>query len=185
RARRESRGKVSSNILWNYGHTTVPRHHRDVYVTEYGVAATRGCSDRDIVDRLLHVADADFHPELLESAKRAGKIDADYKMADDAGNNRPEVIAAVFDKHRQYFPPYPLGTALTPDEVSLAEALTWLQRETATTGGKLRRAAHALFASVEERHAGPLERMGLAKPENFGQRIMRGMLTEALTRTQQ
>ena len=34
-------GVARSNVLWNYGHTTVPRHYRDIFVSEYGIAATR------------------------------------------------------------------------------------------------------------------------------------------------
>ncbi len=185
RARREHRGKLSSNIRWQYGHTTVPRHHRDVYVTEYGVAATRGCSDRDIVDRMLHVADAAFQLQLIDAARRVGKIERDYTLAADAVDNRPEAIAAVFDEQRSYFPPYPLGTALTPDETALAEALGWLQTETATMGGKLRRILSSLFEPIDGRHAGALERMGLDRAEGVGQRMMRKLLGQALNRTQQ
>src|SRR3954465_14673343 len=32
----------SSNIRWSYAHQTIPRHLRDVFVTEYGVADLRG-----------------------------------------------------------------------------------------------------------------------------------------------
>ena len=35
------------NILWNYGHT-IPRHLRDIYVTEYGIADLRGKSDEAV-----------------------------------------------------------------------------------------------------------------------------------------
>src|SRR6185312_8145045 len=37
-ATRSSRGKVLSNIRWTYGHETIPRHLRDVFITEYGLA---------------------------------------------------------------------------------------------------------------------------------------------------
>jgi len=185
RARREHRGKLSSNIRWEYGHTTVPRHHRDVYVTEYGVAATRGCSDRDIVDRMLHVTDAAFQSQLIDTARRARKIERDYMLAADAGDNRPEVIAAVFNEQRSHFPPYPLGTELTPHEETLAEALGWLQTETATLGGKLRRILSSAFEPIDDQHAGALERMGLEQSAGIGQRMMRKLLSQALKRTQQ
>src|SRR5581483_9515646 len=35
---RQARGKAQSNIRWAYGHETIPRHLRDVFVTEYGIA---------------------------------------------------------------------------------------------------------------------------------------------------
>ena len=34
-------GRTTSNIVWSYGHTTIPRHLRDIVVTEYGVADLR------------------------------------------------------------------------------------------------------------------------------------------------
>jgi acyl-CoA hydrolase len=73
RSTRNSGGKVSSNIVWNYGHTTVPRHMRDVVVTEYGVAALRGLTDRDCVAALLAVTDSRFQADLLNDAKKAGR----------------------------------------------------------------------------------------------------------------
>jgi acyl-CoA hydrolase len=42
RATREANRRTTSNIRWNYGHTTIPRHLRDIVVTEYGVADLRG-----------------------------------------------------------------------------------------------------------------------------------------------
>jgi acyl-CoA hydrolase len=179
RACRESGGKVSSNIRWNYGHNTVPRHHRDVFVTEYGIAATRGCSDRDTIDRLLHVAGAEFHESLIEAPRRSGKIERDYRMAGDAARNRPDVIASVFNQHRAHFPAYPLGTELTGDEQVLAEALGWLQNNTATTGKRVR----TIFSAMNSTPSGfekTLARMGLEKPTRFKDRLMQRLLRYAL-----
>ena len=50
-ATRESGGKTVSNILWSYAHQTIPRHLRDIIVTEYGVADLRGRSDADVIAR--------------------------------------------------------------------------------------------------------------------------------------
>ncbi len=180
RARRESGGKVSSNIRWNYGHNTVPRHHRDVFVTEYGIAATRGCSDRDAIDRLLHVAGAEFHGSLIKAPRRAGKVERDYRMAGDATKNRPDVIASVFNQHREHFPAYPLGTELTRDEQALVEALGWLQNNTATTGKRLRTMLHAVFNSTQSGFENELARMGLELPTNLKQRLMQRLLCHAL-----
>src|SRR5262245_63497049 len=51
RATRTARRLTSSNILWNYGHTTIPRHLRDIVVTEYGIAALHGASDPNYIER--------------------------------------------------------------------------------------------------------------------------------------
>ena len=75
RSTRNSNGRVTSNILWNYGHTTIPRHLRDIVVTEYGIADLRGKSDRDVIAAMVCVADSRFQDELLSQAKNAGKIE--------------------------------------------------------------------------------------------------------------
>ena len=183
RARRESGGKVSSNIRWNYGHVTVPRHHRDVFVTEYGIAATRGCSDRDTIDRLMHVADAEFHDALLESARASRKIEASYALAEDARYNRPAALRSVFDAYRSAFPRYPLGTDLTDDEQRLAEALGWLQTNTATKRRTVCTLLQALMGGGGVGNESAIQRMGLAAPSGLGQVVMRRMLSLALTRT--
>lgn len=183
RARRDSGGKVSSNIRWNYGHNTVPRHHRDVFVTEYGIAATRGCSDRDTIDRLLHIADAKFQRGLIKSPLRSGKIERGYKMAGDADMNRPDVITSVFNQHREHFPAYPLGTELSNDEQVLAEALAWLQSNTASTGKRLRTTLQAALNSNKTGHLAELSRMRLDNPSGIKQTVMQRLLRYALQRT--
>lgn len=183
RASREHGGEVSSNIRWNYGHNTVPRHHRDVFVTEYGIAATRGCSDRDTIDRLLHVADARFQPGLIESAKQAGKIENDYSMAKDAGDNRPGAIQAVFDDYRAQFPAYPLGSELTSDELALADALGWLRSSTASPTGKFFTLIRALTTSDETQSDSALARMGLDGPSDLKSRVLKKLLNLALRRS--
>jgi acyl-CoA hydrolase len=47
RATRESRGEVTSSIPWSYGSATIPRHLRDIVVSEYGIADLRGRTDRE------------------------------------------------------------------------------------------------------------------------------------------
>jgi acyl-CoA hydrolase len=56
RSTREKNSKIASNILWNYGNTTIPRHLRDIVVTEYGVADLRGLSDQDSIAAVLNIA---------------------------------------------------------------------------------------------------------------------------------
>ena len=59
-ATRQAGAKPQSNIRWSYGHETIPRHLRDVVVTEYGVADLRGKSDADVIAAMLQVADSPF-----------------------------------------------------------------------------------------------------------------------------
>jgi hypothetical protein len=42
RSTKEEDGRLRSNIRWSYGHVTIPRHLRDIVVTEYGIADLRG-----------------------------------------------------------------------------------------------------------------------------------------------
>src|SRR5262249_57579089 len=79
-ATRTVAGQVTSNIRWHYGHTTIPRHLRDVVVTEYGIADLRGKTDRDVIVAMLAIADSRFQKELLAQAKRAEKIEPDFAL---------------------------------------------------------------------------------------------------------
>ncbi|MEE8307693.1 MAG: acetyl-CoA hydrolase/transferase C-terminal domain-containing protein, partial [Gammaproteobacteria bacterium] len=87
RASRVNKGVSESNIRWSYEHTTVPRHHRDIYVSEYGIAATRGGTDMQVIDAMLQIADSAFQPALVARAKAAHKLVADYELPADAINN--------------------------------------------------------------------------------------------------
>src|SRR5205814_3537017 len=46
---RPSGRTTMSNVRWSYGHLTIPRHLRDIIVTEYGVADLRGKPDHDVI----------------------------------------------------------------------------------------------------------------------------------------
>ena len=48
---------------------TIPRHLRDVIVTEYGVADLRGKSDADVIAAMLAVADSRFQAELVAAGQ--------------------------------------------------------------------------------------------------------------------
>jgi acyl-CoA hydrolase len=69
---RRTGSKAQSNIRWAYGHETIPRHLRDVFVTEYGIADVRGKSDADVIAAMLGVSDSRFQDELARAAKDAG-----------------------------------------------------------------------------------------------------------------
>ena len=93
RATREARGRVESNIVWNYGHTTIPRHLRDVVVTEYGVADIRGASDEECIQRLLAISDSRFQDALADKARAAGKLARDWRIPEVWRRNTPEHLA--------------------------------------------------------------------------------------------
>ena len=98
---RSSRGRTSSNIRWNYGHTTIPNHLRDIFVTEYGVADLRGVSDGAAVASMLSITDSRFQEALLEQAKRAGKIDSAFALKHEHRANSPARISAALATARR------------------------------------------------------------------------------------
>jgi acyl-CoA hydrolase len=129
RASRTTKGKSQSNIRWRYGHTTIPRHLRDVIVTEYGVADIRGKSDREVIAAILSVADSRFQEELLRQAKDAGKIERSYELPKAARNNMPDAVARALAPWRDdgLLLPFPFGTDFTDVEQRLLPALQILK----------------------------------------------------------
>src|SRR5262252_4897765 len=84
---RQARGKVRSNIRWTYGHETIPRHLRDVFITEFGIADIRGKSDADVIASMLAITDSRFQDELARTAKDAGKLAKSYEIPREARDN--------------------------------------------------------------------------------------------------
>ncbi|GAA5078979.1 acetyl-CoA hydrolase/transferase C-terminal domain-containing protein [Lysobacter panacisoli] len=183
RASREARGQVTSNVVWNYGHTTIPRHLRDTYISEYGIADIRGRSDEDCVIGMAAIADARFQQALLDSAKRSGKLRADFALPARAARNTPEVLAKALAPFRRNgaLPDYPLGSDFTPVEQRLVKALSWLKANTATRGAKLRTVLRAFGSHPLDSEA--LQRMDLASPQGFGERLEARLLSLALAET--
>src|SRR3989440_105025 len=111
RSTTEEDGRLRSNVRWSYGHVTIPRHLRDIVVTEYGIADLRGRSDEEVAAALLEIADSRFQDELLKEAKRAGKIGEGYRIPDHARNNRPDRLEKALARYRErgLFPAFPFG----------------------------------------------------------------------------
>ncbi len=179
-SRRLHDGVARSNIVWNYGHVTVPRHYRDIYACEYGLAATRGQPDEAVIASLLNIADAAFQGELLARAQAAGKIAGDFRLPASAAGNTPAALRAVFREYSAHFPPYPLGSDLTPVERELAAALTWLKEHTARPWAKLRTAAAALVQRPAPASRAALARLGLERPASARERLLARLVNHAL-----
>ena len=183
RATRTRHGRTTSNILWNYAHQTIPRHLRDLVVTEYGIADLRGRTDEECIAALLNIADSRFQEALLAQARAAGKIRADYRIPDQFRNNRPQRLANALRAHRQigFFSEYPFGTDLTSEEAALVRALKFLQ---SVSGGRWARfiiAARALApGNSVGPHAAALERMGLAQPRGPGEWLQQRLVAFGL-----
>ncbi len=184
RATRTKNGVTESNIPWNYGHTTIPRHLRDLAVTEYGIADLRGACDEDCVQRMLALAAAEFQPDLIAQAKRALKLDTDYVAPASLSRNRMPALSAAIAPFRRngLFPDYPLGSDFTPVEQRLVKALGWLQAHTAKKSQTVRTLLAAITGGKSD-DAEAIARMGLDAPQGLQQRLYARLLGLALRST--
>ncbi len=121
--------RTQSNIRWTYGHETIPRHLRDVFITEYGIADVRGKSDADVIAAMLSISDSRFQDELARAARDAGKLAKAYEIPREARDNTPERIAAALKPAREagLLPLFPFGSDFTEVEQRLIPALQILQ----------------------------------------------------------
>jgi acyl-CoA hydrolase len=180
---REKNAVVTSNVLWNYAHATIPRHLRDIVVTEYGVADLRGRSDQDVVAALLNIADSRFQDDLKRAAQRAGKLAQGYQIPDMHRNNTPRALEErfVLARARGLFSEYPFGTDFTGEEIVLAQALTRLKDRTASALPRLRAVVGAALSRGTPSNLRPyLERMSLEKPKSRQEWLWQRLLVREL-----
>ncbi|MBB4844841.1 acyl-CoA hydrolase [Paucibacter oligotrophus] len=124
-----SHGQLRSNIVWNYGHVTIPRHLRDIVITEYGVADLRGQCDSEVIKRLLAIADSRFQDELIRAAQAHGKLEPGYQLPAHSRRNLPQRLSELLGPWRRsgQLPDYPFGSDLDADELKMARALKQLK----------------------------------------------------------
>ena len=185
RATRNKGGEASSNILWNYGHTTIPRHLRDIVVTEYGIADLRGKTDAEVIMAMLSICDSRFQQELMETAKSVGKLPADYEVPRAFTQNTPQRLREIYQKHKPagLFPEFPLGSDFTYVEEMLLKAMVWMKSHIRPRT-LLTLAREGPVDETTEQHFLPhLERMGLAKASTLKERLYRQLLLKALQAT--
>ncbi|MGG5288009.1 acetyl-CoA hydrolase/transferase C-terminal domain-containing protein [Pseudomonas shirazensis] len=182
RSWREAGGEVSSNLYWTYGHCTIPRHLRDIVVTEYGIADLRGQTDSEVIARLLAISDSRFQGELLEQAKAAGKLAKDFVLDQRFCDNTPERLEALRERHPRLFPEYPLGTDFTAEERDLFRALNWLKSKFKLSE-VLELGKAALDAPPPEAYPAQLARMGLEQPQGLKHELYQRLLLAGLQAT--
>ncbi|THK38957.1 acetyl-CoA hydrolase [Ensifer sp. MPMI2T] len=184
-AARQARGRRESRLVWSYGHTTLPRHLRDIVVTEYGVADLRGKSDRDCIAAMLAITDSAFQDELLETAKCAGKIEKEFTIPSASRRNTPARIAeALLPLRKQgWCATFPFGTEFTEEEQRLAPALRHLKRTIASKRSLTRAVLASLIqGQPDQKQRAALERMQLAAPATLGETFYAKLLLWALRR---
>jgi hypothetical protein len=177
--------KTQSNIRWNYGHETIPRHLRDIIVTEYGVADLRGKSDAEVIAAMLQVTDSRFQAELARQAKEAGKLPKDFEIPIAFRDNLPERIAGALKPARDagLLPSFPFGSDFTDVEQRLIPALELLrdaQRVPQRLPGLL---WQGLTRRPDEADGECLARLGLDRPETWSERAYRALVSAALVRS--
>jgi acyl-CoA hydrolase len=182
RSWRESAGEVSSNIVWDYGHCTIPRHLRDIVITEYGIADLRGQTDAKVIEALLNVTDSRFQDDLIEQAQKAGKLPKDFRLDPRFADNTPERLKGIQARHHRLFPEYPLGSDFTDEERDLLRALNWLKSKFKLTE-ILELGKAALDAPEPEAFPEHLKRMRLDKPEGLKEDLYQRLLLAGLQAT--
>ncbi|MBF8794551.1 acetyl-CoA hydrolase/transferase family protein [Pseudomonas monteilii] len=182
RSWREAGGEVTSNLFWTYGHCTIPRHLRDIVVTEYGIADVRGQTDSEVIARLLAISDSRFQPQLMEQAKAAGKLPKDFQLDARFTDNTPERLEAIREQHGRLFPEYPLGCDFTAEERDLLRALNWLKSKFKLSE-VLELGKAALDAPAPEAYAAQLARMGLEQPQGLKEELYQRLLLAGLAAT--
>ncbi|HLO93801.1 MAG TPA: acetyl-CoA hydrolase/transferase C-terminal domain-containing protein, partial [Burkholderiaceae bacterium] len=181
RATHENHHGLTSSIVWNYGNVTIPRHLRDVVVTEYGIADLRGRTDTEVVQALIRIADSRFQDELVREAQTHGKLAADWQLPDSWRGNRPEALRELLRPWRNegLLPDFPFGTDLTEDELKIVRALKKLKHASTHPVeliGLILRSLQGL-PEVPEAY---LERLGLDQAHSFKQLFLRRLFAANL-----
>jgi acyl-CoA hydrolase len=182
RSWREAGGDVTSNIVWDYAHTTIPRHLRDIVITEYGIADLRGKTDAAVIEALVNVSDSRFQPGLIDQAQRAGKLPKDFRLDPLFTQNTPERLQAIRGQHPSLFTEYPLGSDFSAEERDLLRALNWLKSKF-----KLKDIIELGKATLEapdaEMYPEHLKRMELDQPQGLREELYQRLVLAGLQAT--
>ena len=180
---RESKGKVTSNIVWDHPHETIPRHYRDVIITEYGIADLRGRSDAKCVMAMISIADSRFQPELLDRSKAVGKLPKDAQVPKPHRANTPLRLRTWLAPSimNGTLPQFPFGTDFTEVEQHLLGALAILKAKS----GSRRKMASLLWRGLAASASDPqrracLDRLSLEHPRSFADWLTRLAVKGAL-----
>ena len=184
-ATRKGASGLTSNIRFSYGHVTIPRHLRDIVVTEYGIADLRGKSDADTISALLEIADSRFQPALEQKAKASGKLPKSYTLPETARRNTPEQLREWLEPHSEaLLPRFPFGTDFTELEQYLLPALADLRLASAGFTTLAARVLRGLRGQPARFENDALARMAMGHPAGIRARLTQLALRGALRRQQ-
>ena len=184
-ATRQDGARAQSNIRWAYGHQTIPRHLRDIFVTEYGVADVRGKSDADVIAAILGIADSRFQAELARQAKEAGKLPKSFEIPAAHRENHPERITHALKPAREagLLPQFPFGSDFTDTEQRLIPALQFLQHARRSPQRLLGVLWQGLTRTPDAADRECLARLGLDRPATLSEHAYRALVSAALVRS--
>ena len=185
RASRIVKGEQVSNVVYEYGHATIPRHLRDLLVTEHGIADLRGKTDQEVVQATLAISDACAQLALQARAVEAGKLDPSWRLPEPHRHNvlaeRERALRAF--RGEGLFPAYPFGTELDAQEIELGRALRALKERMGSLAGELGAFAAAATTGGEGEDVQPLlARMGLDDPQSAKETVYARLLAAELRR---
>jgi acyl-CoA hydrolase len=175
---------IESNIVWKYGYCTIPRHLRDVVITEYGIADLRGQSDEVCAQRMICIADSRFQEGLRSQAVAYNKLSPDWQVPEAFRHNTPDKIKAQFKtvSSQGYFPEFPFGEDFTDQEKVLIKALKWLKVNTRNKYATLKTIAKSLWVNPSASHQPYLQLMHLNQVSGFKEKLSAKLFIYALKR---
>lgn len=173
----------TSNIVLQVSTTTVPRHLRDLVVTEHGVADLRGKNDGEVAAALIAVADPAHREELAREARNRGLLPESFQPS---APPRGEGLGDALRPFREdgTLEDFPFDDTLDHVEQELAVALREL--DDASVKDHLRDAPSAAHLH-HQRHVPDellphLRRLGLEHPTGVRERAQRRLAVYALSR---
>ncbi|WP_115718568.1 acetyl-CoA hydrolase/transferase C-terminal domain-containing protein [Gallaecimonas mangrovi] len=176
KATRGSGSSLESNIVWEYPHSTIPRHLRDIVICEYGVADLRGKTDAECIDAMIKIADSRFQNTLIKKAISAGKLPANYQLAERYRHNLPARLEAALTPFTALLTPFPFGSELTDFEVALAKRLAGLAKKATSLWGKVDIAWQWLKAKPSPQGNQALAHLQLTAPRSVKERFYRRLV---------
>lgn len=172
---------LESNIVWKYANCTIPRHLRDIVITEYGIADLRGQSDEECIKRMICIADSHFQEELRLTAVKFKKLAPNWQVPQLYINN---TAGYLNDELLDKFPEYPFGSDFTKDELTIIKALKYLKSHTQSKLAKIKIVIRALINKNDVENINQyLERMKLTSPKSKEEKLTQKILKYALYKT--
>ena len=173
---------IESNIVWKYNYCTIPRHLRDIVITEYGMADLRGQSDDVCIQKMICIADSRFQENLRIQAVAHNKLSASWQVPEAFRQNTPDKIKTQFKEVGQqgYFPKYPFGEDFTEQEKVVIKALKWLKVNSRNKYATLSTICKSLWVKPDASHAQYLQLMKLDDVTGFREKLSAKLFIYAL-----